>query len=127
MACRNLGGLGADTHSHVPQHGLVKGLVQSVGAIAARLVLESSTPKRLEAAGLLRRTRNPANERQVLIALTDKGRDIREGAGCLGNALSVASGQSAPDLARLNREIAVLRNAIYGQIGTWDPAPQDNP
>src|ERR1043165_4498595 len=45
---------------------------QAVGAIADRLALESSTLtpllKRLEAAGLLRRTRNPENERQVVIA-----------------------------------------------------------
>ncbi|NUB45909.1 MarR family transcriptional regulator [Fertoebacter nigrum] len=97
---------------------------QSVGAIAARLALESSTLtpllKRLEAAGLLRRTRNPANERQVLIALTDKGRDIRNGAGCLGMALLAASGQGAADLGRLNREMVDLRNAIYSRTGGWD-------
>ena len=102
---------------------------QSVGAIAARLALESSTLtpllKRLEAAGLLRRTRNPQNERQVLIALTDKGRALRGGAGCLGAALLDASGEPASELARLNRDITALRDAIYGPIGTWDPAPQD--
>ena len=102
---------------------------QSVGAIAARLALESSTLtpllKRLEAAGLLRRTRNPQNERQVLIALTDKGRALRGGAGCLGAALLDASGEPASELARLNRDITALRDAIYGQIGTWDPALQD--
>lgn len=48
---------------------------QTVGAIANTLALESSTLtpllKRLETSGLLRRTRNLSNERQVVIALTE--------------------------------------------------------
>ncbi|TJV02774.1 MAG: MarR family transcriptional regulator, partial [Mesorhizobium sp.] len=68
----------------------------TVGGIAERLALESSTLtpllKRLEAAGLLRRTRNPANERQVVVALTDKGRELRSRAGCLADALLSSSG-----------------------------------
>src|SRR5690348_14279128 len=44
---------------------------QTVGGLAERLALESSTLtpllKRLEAAGLVTRTRNPKNEREVLI------------------------------------------------------------
>lgn len=97
---------------------------QTVGAIAAQLALESSTLtpllKRLEAAGLLVRRRNPQNERQVLIALTDRGRDIRNGAGCLGQSLLAASGQEAADLARLNREMVELRTAIYSHTGAWE-------
>src|SRR5690606_39076894 len=54
---------------------------QTVGVIAQQLALESSTLtpllKRLEAAGLVRRTRNPQNERQVVIGLTDQGRAMR--------------------------------------------------
>ncbi len=46
---------------------------QSVGAIADRLGLDSSnvTPlvKRMEAAGLLSRRRNPTDERQVVVSL----------------------------------------------------------
>jgi DNA-binding MarR family transcriptional regulator len=96
---------------------------QSVGAIAARLALESSTLtpllKRLETAGLLRRTRNPRNERQVLINLTDKGKNIRGGAGCLGDALLAATGETSAELERLNREITALRNAIYRRTGVF--------
>src|SRR5688572_33233252 len=51
---------------------------QSVGAIAEQLALESSTLtpllKRLESAGLVQRARNPENERQVVVALTEQGR-----------------------------------------------------
>jgi DNA-binding MarR family transcriptional regulator len=96
---------------------------QTVGGIAEKLALESSTLtpllKRLEAAGLVRRTRNPDNERQVVIALTDQGRALRSKAGCLGQALLTASGQSPAKLGRLNRDVRELRNAIYAHIGGW--------
>jgi len=97
---------------------------QTVGALADSLALESSTLtpllKRLEAAGLLQRTRNPENERQVVIALTDQGRAIQSEAGCLGDALLAASKQPVPHLGKLNREIRELRDAIYANIDGWD-------
>ena len=96
---------------------------QTVGAIAERLALESSTLtpllKRLEGAGLVTRTRNPQNERQVVIGLTNAGITIRSRAGCLGNALLGASAQSPNDLAALNGDVRRLRDAIYAQIGGW--------
>lgn len=96
---------------------------QTVGMIAEKLALESSTLtpllKRLEAAGLLRRTRNPHNERQVVVALTDDGRALRSRAGCLGEALLATSMQSPHELAKLNRDIRHLRDTIYSRIGGW--------
>ncbi|MGV6876420.1 MarR family winged helix-turn-helix transcriptional regulator [Pseudochelatococcus sp. B33] len=96
---------------------------QTVGAIAEKLALESSTLtpllKRLEVAGLLQRTRNPRNERQVVVALTDSGRALQAKAGCLGEALLTTSMQSPHELAKLNRDIRHLRDAIYSQIGGW--------
>jgi DNA-binding MarR family transcriptional regulator len=96
---------------------------QTVGAIAEKLALESSTLtpllKRLEVAGLVRRTRNPQNERQVVVRLTDAGLAIRSKAGCLGNALLGASLQSLNDLSDLNRDVRRLRDAIYSQLGGW--------
>jgi DNA-binding MarR family transcriptional regulator len=96
---------------------------QTVGSVANQLALESSTLtpllKRLEAAGLLRRTRNPANERQVVIALTQEGNELRSRAGCLGDTLLEASGQTPAALAKLNSEINQLRNAVYRHIGGW--------
>ena len=95
----------------------------TVGSIAERLALESSTLtpllKRLEAAGLLRRTRNPANERQVVVALTDKGRELRSRAGCLADALLSSSGQSPARLNQINRDVRELREAIYENTGVW--------
>lgn len=95
----------------------------TVGGIADKLALESSTLtpllKRLEAAGLLRRTRNPDNERQVVVALTDAGRALRSRAGCLAGALLETSGQSPSRLNELTREVRQLRNAIYAHSGDW--------
>jgi MarR family transcriptional regulator, organic hydroperoxide resistance regulator len=95
----------------------------TVGSIAERLALESSTLtpmlKRLEAAGLLRRTRNPANERQVVVALTDKGRELRSRAGCLADALLSSSGRSPAHLNQINRDVRELRDAIYEHTGVW--------
>ncbi|MET3648740.1 MarR family winged helix-turn-helix transcriptional regulator [Phyllobacterium ifriqiyense] len=97
---------------------------QTVGAIANALALESSTLtpllKRLETSGLLRRTRNLSNERQVVIALTDKGRALQHKAGCLGDTLLAASTRTPQQLATLNRDVRHLRNAIYSRIGGWD-------
>lgn len=97
---------------------------QTVGGIAESLALESSTLtpllKRLEAAGLVRRARNPDNERQVVVALTDAGRALRTRAGCLGDALLATSGQTPADLGELNSDVRRLRDTIYRQIGGWD-------
>lgn len=94
---------------------------QTVGAIAGTLGLESSTLtpllKRLEAAGLVRRTRNPENERQVVISLTPAGGGMQETTRCLGETLFAASGQSPKQLAALNKDLRRLRDAIYAHTG----------
>lgn len=96
---------------------------QTVGRIADALALESSTLtpllKRLEAGGLVRRARNPDNERQVVVALTDPGRDLRARAGCLGDALIGTSGQEPVQLNAMAGELRRLRDAIYAQTGDW--------
>jgi DNA-binding MarR family transcriptional regulator len=103
---------------------------QTVGGIAQRLALEPSTLtpllKRMEAAGLVRRTRNPEDERQVIVALTPEGDRLRFRAGCVNDSLLAASGQSPGSLAELNRLVLQLRDAIYAHTGALDaaePAP----
>lgn len=97
---------------------------QTVGAIARALALESSTLtpvlKRLETSGLLRRTRNLSNERQVVIALTEEGIALKHKAGCLSDTLLAASAQTPQQLADLKRGIRHLRDAVYAQLGGWD-------
>ncbi|ONF97608.1 MarR family winged helix-turn-helix transcriptional regulator [Sphingomonas jeddahensis] len=54
---------------------------QTVGDLGARLHLDSGTLtpllKRMEAAGLIARRRDPRDERRVLVTLTTDGRDLR--------------------------------------------------
>jgi len=47
---------------------------------------------------VLRRTRNPDNERQVIMALTPDGAGLRIRLGCLNENLLLASGQRVGDL-----------------------------
>src|SRR6201996_9326165 len=53
---------------------------QTVGSLGARLFLESNTLtpilKKLESLGYLNRKRDPSDERQVLVSLTDEGRAL---------------------------------------------------
>ena len=99
---------------------------QSVGTIAEKLALESSTLtpvlKRLESAQLVRRTRNPDNERQVIVALTAEGQALQIKGGCLADALLESTGETATALAKLNEDVRQLRDRIYDHIGGW-PAP----
>lgn len=54
---------------------------QTVGALGARLYLDSGTLspllKRMETAGLVERGRDPADERRVVVRLTPQGRALR--------------------------------------------------
>lgn len=94
---------------------------QSVGAIAGRLALEASTVtpllKRLAAAGLVHRVRNPDDERQVIVSLTEVGRSLRSESACLGEALLGTSGFELDRLQRLNAEVRALRDAVSGEPG----------
>jgi DNA-binding MarR family transcriptional regulator len=89
---------------------------QTITAIALRLDLEPSTitplMKRLEAAGFVVRRRNPADERQVKVLLTDQGRSLRPETKILADALFEKAGMPVEDLVDLNRRIKVLRDAF---------------
>ena len=89
---------------------------RTVGAIAARLGLESSTVtppiKRMEAAGLVTRTRNPADERQVQVRLTERGTALHAECGRLAEALVERSGMARKRLAALNKDVRALRDAL---------------
>ena len=96
---------------------------QTVGALAQQLALESSTLtpllKRLEVSGLVNRSRNRENERQVIVSLTPAGAALREKSGCLGSSLLEASGQTPAELGELNQKVRRLRDALYDQQGKW--------
>lgn len=118
-----LDGLGLTYPQYLVMNVIWRDDGQTVGAIAQALALESSTLtpllKRLETAGLVQRTRNPGNERQVLITLTAAGAELRAKAGCLGSALLEASGETPAELGELNQRVRHLRDTLYAQLGRW--------
>ena len=89
---------------------------QTVGAIGQKLLLESNTLtpllKRLEAQGLVSRTRATHDERQVVVRLTEQGHALqREGAqvpGCMFDLL----GLDMDTLGRMRKDLAMLRDRL---------------
>lgn len=88
----------------------------NVSEICDRLFLETTTLtpllKRMETAGLLRRQRSAADERQVIVSLTDDGRALREKArevpGCVAGAMELS-----PDaLVSLRKQLETLRGSL---------------
>jgi MarR family transcriptional regulator, organic hydroperoxide resistance regulator len=57
--------------------------------------------KRLAAAGLVTRARDPADERRVLIDLTEAGEALREAAWSIPEKIETACRLSDEDLAKL--------------------------
>ncbi|WP_341207957.1 MarR family transcriptional regulator [uncultured Sphingomonas sp.] len=111
-----LDAIGITYPQYLVLHALWEQDARTIGAIAERLALESSTVtplvKRLEAAGHVARQRNPDDERQVRVLLTDSGRALRQQCGCLAEELVARSGMSLDQLASLNQQIAALRSAL---------------
>jgi DNA-binding MarR family transcriptional regulator len=91
---------------------------QTIGGIAGRLDLEPSTitplMKRLEQAGHVVRQRNPADERQVRVRLTDQGRAVRAQTRSLADALYDKSGMTGDEVADLNTRVKTLRDIFRG-------------
>ncbi|WP_372397330.1 MarR family transcriptional regulator [Azospirillum sp. HJ39] len=93
----------------------------TVGAIADRLALESSTVtppvKRLEQAGLVERRRSRLDERQVQVWLTDAGRSLLGESRCLGETLVERSGMDCEQIDTLNRQVRALGKALGDRPG----------
>ena len=93
---------------------------RTVGGLAERLSLESSTitplVKRLELAGFLGRLRNPADERQVQVRLTERGRQMRAKTACLTQELLSRSGMKVEEIIALNRQVQALRDALAAEL-----------
>ena len=89
-------------------------LVKDIGA---RLFLDSGTLtpllKRLEANALISRNRDPQDERQVRIALTEQGRTLRTAAAQIPEQVLCASGQQAETLGRLRNDLASVRDDLF--------------
>ncbi|GLK48798.1 MarR family transcriptional regulator [Brevundimonas intermedia] len=89
---------------------------QTVGRLGERLFLESNTLtpliKRLEAAGLVARARDVADERVVRVRLTDAGRALAVGAGCLAQAVMAQTNLTPEAMARLRDGLITVRDQL---------------
>ena len=89
---------------------------QSVGELGAQLGLESSTLtplfKRLEAMGYLSRERNPTDERQVLICLTESGKQLKEQAQSIPMCIAEATGLTLEQFIQLKESLTTLKSTL---------------
>ena len=79
--------------------------------------------KRLEAAGLITRTRDPNDERQLRIDLTGNGRALREQALNVPPAVVAKLGMSLGDLQELHKGLTTLNEAARRAGVKPFPAP----
>ncbi|MFN7127621.1 MAG: MarR family winged helix-turn-helix transcriptional regulator [Brevundimonas sp.] len=89
---------------------------QTVGRLGERLFLESNTLtpliKRLEAAGLVARARDAADERVVRVRLTEAGRALAVDAGCLAQAVMDQTNLTPEAMARLRDGLTTIRDQL---------------
>lgn len=89
----------------------------TVRELGDRLGLDSGTLtpllKRLEAAGQVRRQRDPSDERLVRVALTAKGRGLRAVLAEVPRAMACRVGAD-PDAPRDREALASLRDTLHG-------------
>lgn len=87
---------------------------QTVKHLGEKLFLESNTLtpllKKLEELGYLRRQRDPGDERQVIVSLTEEGRRLREKGA--QRILVKATGMDADEFAETQKAIVKLRNSL---------------
>ncbi|HVV40523.1 MAG TPA: MarR family transcriptional regulator [Nitrobacter sp.] len=87
---------------------------QTVSGLGEKLFLESNTLtpilKKLEGMGYLRRQRDAADERQVVVSLTPAGRRLREKA--LPMNLVKESGLAPADFAKIQKAVSALRDNL---------------
>ena len=83
------------------------------------MFLESNTLtpilKKLELMGYLRRQRDPADERQVRVSLTDEGRRLREKGMHMNLVKSTGLGED--EFARLQKSVVALRDNLIERDG----------
>lgn len=87
---------------------------QTVSSLGEKLFLESNTLtpilKKLESMGYLQRQRSAADERQVLVSLTDAGRSLREKG--LNMNLREATGLPPEEFPKMQQAVVTLRNNL---------------
>ena len=93
---------------------------RGITAIATRLGLELSTitplVRRLEAAGLVTRSRHPGDDRQIRLHLTESGQRTWAQCGCLIEVMLTRSGLSPASLRALCAQVGALRDAVSAPV-----------
>ncbi|WP_095184223.1 MarR family winged helix-turn-helix transcriptional regulator [Pseudomonas sp. Irchel 3H9] len=92
----------------------------TVGEISSRLLTDpgSLTPllKRLEAEGLLSRTRSREDERVVVVELTAAGRALQDRAMGIPQCILGASGLELEQLRKLQADLITLRSNLQSTV-----------
>jgi len=87
-----------------------------VNELGRELQLDTNTLtpllKRMEAAELLTRQRNPDDERSLIVALTDKGRALEQKSGELTACVLDAMGGDIEELTALRDRLHLLRDKL---------------
>ena len=92
---------------------------QTVSRLGGKLFLESNTLtpilKKLESMGYLTRRRDPKDERQVRVNLTEAGRRLRE----KGLTMNLIKQTRLPpeEFAKLQKAVSNLRNSLMEAVG----------
>jgi DNA-binding MarR family transcriptional regulator len=92
----------------------------AVSQLGERLALDSGTLtpllKRLEAAGLVQRLRDSADERRVLLQLTAAGKALKARARPLPARIAAATGDGFDEIAALTTRLQQLRRQLAASI-----------
>ena len=96
----------------------------TVSRLGEKLFLESNTLtpilKKLEVMGYLNRQRDPADERQVLVSLTDAGRQLRERGR--QRTLVAATGLAPEEFSQLQSTVTRVRDNLLKHVELTEQA-----
>ncbi|RYZ66444.1 MAG: MarR family transcriptional regulator [Proteobacteria bacterium] len=88
----------------------------SVSELGEKLFLDSGTLtpllKRMEQAGFLARTRDPEDERRVIVSLTAEGKGLRKQAIKIPPQIFQATSCSVPEARSILKELKTLQKAL---------------
>ena len=125
-----LGALGLTYPQYLVMLALWQRDAVAVSDLGRELRLDSGTLtpllKRLEAAGLLARRRDAADERRVRLHLTPAGQALKRRSAALPAQLACATGCPPEELAGLTVRVQALRDAVLASMATL-PDPSSNP
>ena len=92
-------------HGDLPVTGIGHALALETGTLSPLL-------KRLEAAGLITRTRQKGDERSVIVGLAPAGRLLERRAAAVQDRVAAATGLSPADIATLRATLAGLTGSL---------------